>query len=34
MRSREQGHKLIETPELAVAYREPKQPAACEGLGS
>ncbi len=34
MRSREQGHRLVETPELAVTYRGPKQSAVCEGQGS
>ena len=34
MRSRKQGHKLIETPELAVTYRGPEQSAVCEGPGS
>ena len=34
MRSRERGHKLIETPELAIAYRGPKKSAVCEGPGS
>ena len=34
MRSRKQGHKLIETPELSMAYRGPEQSAVCEGPGS
>ena len=34
MRSREQAHELIQTPELSVAYRGPTKSAVCEGPGS
>jgi hypothetical protein len=34
MESRHQGHKRIETPQLKVAYRAPKQSYYARGLGS